>query len=58
MNKKLYTIPSMKWLALHGESELLNATMNGDTILDDDPNNPSDNPWDEGLGKRNVWDEE
>ena len=31
MNKKAYIIPSMKWLALNSEVELLNATLNGKT---------------------------
>ncbi len=58
MNKKAYIIPSMKWLALNSEGQLLNATLNGDVILEDDPTTGADDPWNQGLGKKNLWDEE
>ena len=57
MNKKAYIIPSMKWIALNSEGKLLNATLNGDVILTDD-GETTDDPWGEGLGKKNLWDEE
>ena len=48
----------MKWLALNSESELLNATMEGEVILEDDPTTGSDDPWNQGLGKKSIWDDE
>lgn len=47
----------MKWIALNSEGKLLNATLNGDVILTDD-GETTDDPWGEGLGKKNLWDEE
>ena len=46
----------MKWLALNSEGQLLNATLDGEVILDDD--GETEDPWNEGLGKKNIWDEE
>ncbi len=58
INSGGYQSPRVKWLELNSESELLNATLGGQTILDDDPTAGSDDPWNEGLGKKNVWDDE
>ena len=58
MNKKVYMIPCLKALNINEEGELLNATLNGEVILEDDPTTGSDDPWNDGLGKKNVWDEE
>ena len=57
MNKKVYMIPCLKALNINEEGELLNATLNGDVILDDD-GDTTDDPWNDGLGKKNIWDEE
>ena len=51
-------IPCLKALNINEEGELLNATLNGDVILEDDPTTGSDDPWNDGIGKKNVWDEE
>jgi len=56
MDKKAYQIPCLKALNINEEAELLTATLDGQVILDDD--GETDDPWNEGLGKKNIWDEE
>ena len=56
MKKKLYLIPSLKAVEINEEADLLTVTLDGNPILDDDDEG-SDDPWNEGLGKQNVWDE-
>ena len=59
MDKKAYLIPSLKAAEINEEADLLTVTMDGDEILDDDDDGGgTDNPWDDALGKQNVWDEE
>ena len=56
MDKKAYQIPCLKALDINEEAELLTATLDGQVILDDD--GETEDPWNEGLGKKNIWDEE
>ena len=60
MKKELYLIPSLKTVEINEEADLLTVTMDGDKILDDDDDDDggSDNPWDDALGKQDIWDED